>query len=94
MANFAKSHANVVGLALRNELRAVGSQDGNNHADWYNFVAQGANAVHSTNANLLIPIGGACRFRSSCLLSFPNFHLALPSLCPGAKLFTDALSQA
>lgn len=58
MATFAKSHSNVVGLALRNELRAVGSQDGNNHADWYNFVGQGLSAVHSANADLLIVVGG------------------------------------
>ncbi|EJD34572.1 glycosyl hydrolase family 5 protein/cellulase [Auricularia subglabra TFB-10046 SS5] len=58
MATLAKSHSNVVGLALRNELRAVGSQDGNNHADWYNFVGQGLNAVHSANADLLIVVGG------------------------------------
>ncbi|KZV88777.1 glycosyl hydrolase family 5 protein/cellulase [Exidia glandulosa HHB12029] len=58
MATFAKSHSNVVGLALRNELRAVGSQDGNSHADWYNYIAQGAAAVHGANADLLIPVGG------------------------------------
>jgi len=58
MASFAQSYPNVVGMSLRNELRAVGSQDGNNHADWYNFMGQGANAVHSANQNLLIVIGG------------------------------------
>ena len=58
MAKFAASHTNVVGMSLRNELRAVGSQDGNSHADWYTYVAQGASAIHSTNSNLLIMIGG------------------------------------
>lgn len=58
MANFAKSHPNIVGMGLRNELRAVGSQDGNNHADWYNYIGQGASAVSSTNRDLLIVIGG------------------------------------
>ncbi|PGH28091.1 hypothetical protein AJ80_00349 [Polytolypa hystricis UAMH7299] len=58
MANFAKSHSNIVGMALRNELRAVGNQGQNNHADWYNYVSQGANAIHDTNADLLIVIGG------------------------------------
>lgn len=58
MATFAKSHANIVGLAIRNELRAVGSQDSNGHASWYSYVAQGASAVHSANPDLLIPVGG------------------------------------
>ncbi|KAH6902062.1 glycoside hydrolase superfamily [Coprinopsis sp. MPI-PUGE-AT-0042] len=58
MASFANSHPNVVGMSLRNELRAVGSQDGNNHADWYNLVGQGANAVRGANQNVLIVIGG------------------------------------
>lgn len=58
MAQFAASHSNVVGLALRNELRAVGSQDGNNHADWYNYVNQGVSSIYNANQNLLIVIGG------------------------------------
>ncbi|PSN63778.1 glycosyl hydrolase family 5 protein/cellulase [Corynespora cassiicola Philippines] len=58
MARFSASHPNVVGMALRNELRATGSQDGNNHADWYNFVAQGSSAVHDANQDLLIVVGG------------------------------------
>ncbi|KAF2189384.1 glycoside hydrolase family 5 protein [Zopfia rhizophila CBS 207.26] len=58
MAQFSASHSNIVGMALRNELRAVDSQDGNNHADWYNYVAQGCSAIYSTNKNLLIVIGG------------------------------------
>ena len=58
MANFGKQFSNVVGLSLRNEFRAVGSQDGNSHADWYKFVAQGAAAIHAANANALIMIGG------------------------------------
>ncbi|KAI0793751.1 glycosyl hydrolase family 5 protein/cellulase [Fomes fomentarius] len=58
MASFAASHSNVVAMSLRNELRAAGSQDGNNHADWYNFVGQGLNAIHSRNPNLLLVVGG------------------------------------
>ncbi|KAJ2926136.1 hypothetical protein H1R20_g10952, partial [Candolleomyces eurysporus] len=58
MASFAQSHPNVVGISLRNELRAVGSQDGNGHADWYNFVTQGARAVREGNSNLLVVVGG------------------------------------
>ena len=58
MANFASSHSNVIGMSLRNELRATGTQDENNHADWYNYVTQGATAIHTANPNLLIAIGG------------------------------------
>lgn len=58
MARFAASHANVVGMSLRNELRAVSGQDGNNHADWYTYSGQGAAAIHNANANLLIAVGG------------------------------------
>ncbi|KAI0707380.1 glycosyl hydrolase family 5 protein/cellulase [Earliella scabrosa] len=58
MASFAASHSNVVGMSLRNELRASGGQDGNNHADWYKFVGQGLNAIHSRNPNLLMVVGG------------------------------------
>ncbi|TEB26467.1 glycosyl hydrolase family 5 protein/cellulase [Coprinellus micaceus] len=58
MATFARDHPNVVGVSIRNELRAVSGQDGNNHADWYNFVTQGARAVREGNSNLLVVIGG------------------------------------
>ncbi|KAL3421207.1 cellulase [Phlyctema vagabunda] len=58
MATFAKSYPNVVGLSLRNELRAVGSQDGNSHADWYNYIGQGATAIHSANTDALVIVGG------------------------------------
>lgn len=58
MAIFSKQFSNVVGLALRNELRAVGSQDGNSHADWYNFQGQGAAAIHAGNPNALVVVGG------------------------------------
>jgi endoglucanase len=58
MASFAADHPNVVGMSLRNELRAVGSQDQDNHADWYDLCGQGANAIHSANGDLLIAVGG------------------------------------
>ncbi|KAG2017362.1 glycosyl hydrolase family 5 protein/cellulase [Coprinopsis cinerea AmutBmut pab1-1] len=58
MASFSHSHPNVVGIALRNELRAVGNQDRNNHADWYNYITQGAQAVRGANSNLLVVVGG------------------------------------
>lgn len=58
MATFAESYSNVIGMSLRNELRAVGTQDENNHADWYNYIQQGASAIHSANSNLLVVVGG------------------------------------
>ncbi|TFK24827.1 glycosyl hydrolase family 5 protein/cellulase [Coprinopsis marcescibilis] len=58
MASFSAAHPNVVGIGLRNEVRAVGSQDGNNHADWYNLMGRGGEAVRQGNSNLLIIVGG------------------------------------
>lgn len=58
MAKFAASYPNVVGMSLRNELRAVDDQDENNHADWYSLVQEGASAIHSANSNLLVIFGG------------------------------------
>ena len=57
-------------MSLRNELRASGSQDEDNHADWYNLVSQGADAVHNTNGDLLVIIGGPV---SATDLSFLRF---------------------
>jgi endoglucanase len=49
MANFSLSHPNVIGLSLRNELRAVGNQDAQNtsHADCYKYISLGAATVHA-----------------------------------------------
>ncbi|KAI4152487.1 MAG: hypothetical protein LQ340_002887 [Diploschistes diacapsis] len=58
MSAFSTTHSNIVGMSLRNELRAVGSQDSNNHADWYSLMTQGAQAIHAGNPNLLIVFGG------------------------------------
>ncbi|KAK7704204.1 hypothetical protein SLS57_010587 [Botryosphaeria dothidea] len=58
MAEFSAAHPNVVGMALRNELRASGSQDQDGHADWRKFVGQGLNAIHGSNADLLMVVGG------------------------------------
>ncbi|KAF9530983.1 cellulase family protein [Crepidotus variabilis] len=57
MATLAKSHPNVVAMSLRNELRTVSGQNSNNN-DWYTYIGQGASAIHNTNSNLLIVIGG------------------------------------
>ncbi|KAE8390304.1 cellulase family protein [Aspergillus alliaceus] len=59
MARFAKSHPGVIGMSLRNELRALPLiQDLNNHNDWYKLIAQAANQVHTENPSLLVIIGG------------------------------------
>lgn len=65
MANFSLAHPNVVGLSLRNELRAGdANQDpvGSDHADWYKYISLGAAAVHAANPNALIMIGGVDYF--------------------------------
>ncbi|OJD32211.1 cellulase family protein [Diplodia corticola] len=58
MAEFAAAHPNVVGMSLRNELRAGSGQDSSDHADWYKFVGQGLDAIHGANADLLLVVGG------------------------------------
>lgn len=59
MARFASSQAGVVGMSLRNELRAVPLiQDLNVHADWYDQLTRAAQKVHDTNPSVLIIIGG------------------------------------
>ena len=68
MSTFSTQHTNVIGMALRNELRAVGLQDGNNHADWYSLMSQGAQAIHGGNANLLIVFGGVMSATDSSFL--------------------------
>ncbi|KAH9213505.1 glycosyl hydrolase family 5 protein/cellulase [Leptodontidium sp. 2 PMI_412] len=55
MAKFGKTFPNVVGYSLRNELRTV---QGQNNADWYEFVAKGALAVHQADPEGLVVIGG------------------------------------
>ena len=59
MATFAQAHPSVVGMSLRNEMRAWPLlQDNNNHADYYNYVGQAADAIHAANPDLLVVIGG------------------------------------
>ncbi|KAK4226071.1 glycoside hydrolase [Podospora fimiseda] len=59
MAQFSLSHPGVIGMSLRNELRAFLFQDLNNRKDWYNFISLGASRVHSANPDLLIIVGGS-----------------------------------
>lgn len=59
MAKWAGGYGNVIGMSIRNELRAVPIlQDGSSHADWYTYVTKGATAIHTANSNLLIMVGG------------------------------------
>ena len=59
MATFARSYPNVVGLSLRNELRATGSQDSDaQHKDWHTYITQCAQAIHNANPDALIMVGG------------------------------------
>jgi len=55
MARFGRLFPNVIGYALRNELRAI---DGQDNADWYKFVPEAAAAVHRGDPNGLVVIGG------------------------------------
>lgn len=55
MAKFGRWFPNVVGYAIRNELRAV---EGQNNADWYDFVEKAAASVHNADPNGLVVLGG------------------------------------
>ncbi|KAK4200539.1 glycoside hydrolase superfamily [Triangularia verruculosa] len=59
MAAWAKKHRGVVGMGLRNELRAFLLQDLNGRKDWYTNVKKAGDLVHLTNPDLLILVGGA-----------------------------------
>ncbi|KAG6529317.1 glycosyl hydrolase 5 family protein-like [Zingiber officinale] len=65
MATLFKNSTNVVGMSLRNELRGPRQ----NVADWYRYMQNGAEAVHSANPDVLVILSG---------LSFDNdlSHLA------------------
>jgi hypothetical protein len=56
IATFAKDHPAVAGIGLRNEIRETPVL--NNRGDWYKYIAQGAQAVHDANPDLLIAMGG------------------------------------
>ena len=65
MASWAKAYPNIVGISTRNELRTAGGQDS---ADWYTFIPQGANAIHAANPDLLVTIGGVSYATDSSFL--------------------------
>ncbi|KAH8705248.1 cellulase family protein [Talaromyces proteolyticus] len=59
MATFALEHPGVVAMSIRNELRPTPLLQDLTHDDWYNYVTQGALAVHKANPHVLIIIGGS-----------------------------------
>ncbi|SJX65488.1 related to cellulase [Sporisorium reilianum f. sp. reilianum] len=60
MANWAKSHSNIVSMSLRNELRksALRPHLEYNWKTWWGNVSQAAENIHATNPDLLITISG------------------------------------
>ncbi|KAI0128810.1 glycoside hydrolase family 5 protein [Xylariales sp. AK1849] len=70
MATWAESQPGVAAMSLRNELRPFPILQDTNippHADWYNFVSQGAQRVHEANPDVLVIVGGT---QSATDLSF------------------------
>lgn len=59
MAVWAQRHRGIVGMGLRNELRAFLLQDLNNRDDWYKYLKQAGDLVHATHPGVLILVGGA-----------------------------------
>lgn len=60
MAAWSQSRRGVVGMSLRNELRAFLLQDLNGkRRDWYNFIKKAGDLVHATNPDVLVIVGGA-----------------------------------
>lgn len=58
MASWATTQPGVIGFGLRNEVREWLLQGTNGRADWYDYMAQGARAVHSAHPDALILMGG------------------------------------
>ncbi|PSS03771.1 glycoside hydrolase family 5 protein [Coniella lustricola] len=59
VAAWAPSHAGVVGMSLRNEIRQSWLQGTNGpYADWYTYITQGAQTVHTANPDVLVIVGG------------------------------------
>ncbi|KAF2968921.1 hypothetical protein GQX73_g4708 [Xylaria multiplex] len=62
MAEHGKTWTNLMSMSLRNELRIslTNTQITNsyNWEDWYKYVQQGADAIHSANSDLLIFLSG------------------------------------
>ncbi|KAG6479990.1 hypothetical protein ZIOFF_063467 [Zingiber officinale] len=54
MATLFRSHKNVIGMSLRNELR--GPRE--NVEDWFKYMEMGAEAVHAANKDVLVILSG------------------------------------
>ena len=80
VAGFAATQPNVIAMSLRNELRPLITDPEGGHDIWYKYIQQGAEAISSTNSELLIVVGGVMyavdlSFIGSQMLdtsSFPN----------------------
>ncbi|KAI0458243.1 glycoside hydrolase superfamily [Xylaria acuta] len=62
MAEHGKTWPNLMSMSLRNELRIPLTErqlvDSYNWGDWYKYVQQGADAIHSANPDVLIFLSG------------------------------------
>ncbi|KAB5542501.1 glycoside hydrolase superfamily [Coniochaeta sp. 2T2.1] len=61
MANHGKSWPNLMSMALRNEPREpslAAAKATYNWRDWYGFIKQGSEAIHSANPDVLIFLSG------------------------------------
>ncbi len=63
MAAWAQSHPGVVGMSLRNELRAFLLQDLNARKDWYDYIKLAGDLVHRTHPDVLVIAGGRSQLR-------------------------------
>ncbi|KAI0487139.1 glycoside hydrolase superfamily [Xylaria cf. heliscus] len=62
MAEHGKTWTNLMSMSLRNELRIPLTEtqllNSYNWQDWYEYVQQGANAIHTANSDVLIFLSG------------------------------------
>lgn len=58
MAAWSRNRPGVVGMSLRNELRATWTQILFASGTWYSKMTAAARAVHETNPDLLVVVGG------------------------------------
>lgn len=56
MSIWAKAHAGVVAMSLRNEMRQIPIL--NSVDDWFKYVEEAGALIHTNNADLLIVVGG------------------------------------
>ncbi|KAJ3675307.1 hypothetical protein LUZ60_004349 [Juncus effusus] len=75
MAIMFNNTPNVVGMSLRNELRGPKQ----NFTLWYRYMQEGAEAVHSTNPNLLVILSGLDYDKDLTFLSLKQVNLSFSS---------------